>query len=242
MLVPAALFAITVLVTLLMAKTATAQTPQPTASAAGLAPGFLLVLGRATDRAKLGVYSAALPPIYAQHGGAYIGAGRAGAGVRCVYGLCEGRSAVVARFAQHESVAAFWWGDNYRHAVRLRDAAGAFTVVSIQGAAEAVPEPGSALLMATLAGSGLHASASAWLVAATAAQGRLLSVLSAGAVQPLEGDAAFNQVVLLSFSNRAQRDAFAASPATAAFIQNAPPLTLLAVIAVDAPLRPSTSP
>jgi uncharacterized protein (DUF1330 family) len=204
-----------------------------------VAPGYLIVLGRATDRAKIMAYSATLPPIYAATGGRYIGLGRSGAGVTCVYGLCEGRSAVIAHWADHTSVEAFWWGEAYRKAVRLRDGAGAFTVVGLKGSPNITPYPApGALLIATVNANANVTSAPAaqtWLDAAIAANARLLAPFTNAALSPLEGDALYNRIAMLSFESKEKRDAFAASAATQTFINTAPPLHLVALIAVDTP-------
>lgn len=203
-------------------------------------PGYLVVLGRSTDRAKIIAYSTTLPPIYAATGGHYIGLGRPGGGVTCVFGLCEGRSAVIARWADHKSIDLFWWGDAYRKAIRLRDGAGVFTVVGLKGNADSTPfAPPGALLIATAGGNFTateSTSTQSWLDAAATAGARLLAPFTPAALIPLEGDALYNRIALLSFASKEKRDAFATSAATQALIKIAPPLSL---IAVDAPAPPS---
>jgi uncharacterized protein (DUF1330 family) len=219
---------------------ATAQPAPTSASQASAAPGYLLVLGRSLDRPKIIAYSAALPPIYAETGGRYIGLGRPGAGVACIYGLCEGRSAVIARWDDQRSITAFWWGENYRKAVKLRDAAGAFTVVGLKGFADVTPYTSSgALLIATAASA--TPNQQTWLDAAAKAGARLLAPFTTDAVIPLEGDALYNRVALLSFESVAKRDAFIASDITKEFQKSASMTSmtsLLSMIAVDAPPAP----
>ncbi len=214
---------------------AEAQTPAKTDA---LTPGYLLVLGRSADRAKIIAYSSQLPPIYAATGGRYIGQGRPGGGVTCVYGMCEGRSSVIAHWADAKSIEAFWWGDAYRRVVPMRDGAGVFTVVGIKGAADVQPFTAGALLIAlanaNATGSNLTA-AQTWLDDAARAGAKLLAPFNNAAVLPLEGDALYNRVVLLNFESKEKRDGFAASESTQALIKNEQPQSLISIIAVDAP-------
>ena len=226
------------LLALCVAFTGDAEAQAP-AKTDNLTPGYLLVLGRSTDRAKIIAYSSQLPPIYAATGGRYIGQGRPGGGVTCVYGMCEGRSSVIAQWADAKSIEAFWWGDAYRKVVPMRDGAGVFTVVGIKGAADVQPFTAGALLIATVnanaAGSNLTATQT-WLAAASADSGaRLLAPFTSAAVIPLEGDALYNRVALLSFESKEKRDTFAVSESTQALIKHALPQSLISIIAVDAP-------
>jgi uncharacterized protein (DUF1330 family) len=199
-------------------------------------PGYLLVLGRSTDRAKIIQYSTTLPPIYAATGGRYIGIGRPGGGVTCVYGLCEGRSAVVARWEDEKSVSAFWWSDAYRQAVKLRDNAGAFTVVGLKGVANVEPYASGALLVATLSGAAEPTSLAAWLASAAESGARLLTAPQTSVLTPLEGDALYNRVAMLSFASKEVRDKFAAADTTKLFIKITTGQSLIAILAIDAPV------
>jgi uncharacterized protein (DUF1330 family) len=210
-----------------------------------IAPGYLIVLGRSFDRSKIITYSATLPPIYAETGGRYIGIGRPGGGVTCVYGLCEGRSAVVARWADQRGIEAFWWGDAYRKAIRLRDGAGVFTVVGLKAITDIAPYDAGALLIGAIslaaAGPSDAGAAQDWIDSAAAAGGRLLAPFNGTAIIPLEGDALYNRVALLSFESKDKRDAFAASTATKKLLGTGPPVTIVSIIAVDAPPPPPTT-
>jgi uncharacterized protein (DUF1330 family) len=205
--------------------------------------GYLLVLGRTLDRPKLIRYSMTLPPIYAASGGRYIASGRPGSGIRCITGLCEGRSAVVAYWESASAVSEFWWGSAYRQAVPLRDRAGVFTVVGLQGNAmtrsDAQPHPTpGAMLIALTSGDAIEPAVAAWLIAAQSAGARSLVPYARSSVSPLEGDALFDRTLMLSFASPDVRDRFADSVATKDFIRagnvgtNMP---LLALIAIDAP-------
>jgi uncharacterized protein (DUF1330 family) len=202
-------------------------------------PGYLLVLGRSMDRAKIIQYSMTLPPIYAATGGRYIGIGRPGGGVTCISGLCEGRSAVVATWADDKKISQFWWGDAYRQAVKLRDNAGVFTVVGLKGNANTTPFEGGALLVASFAGVAESASAAAWLAAAADSGAKLLVSPETTALTPIEGDALYSRVALLSFASKEARDKFAAVEATKTLIKNSAGISLLALIAIDAPVAPA---
>jgi uncharacterized protein (DUF1330 family) len=225
-----------VALTALISLGITSAQAQPAPEPAAVAPGYLVVIGRALDRSKLGTYSAALPPIYAQTGGRYIGLGRAGAGATCLYGLCDGRSAVVATWADHSGLERFWWGEAYRQAARLRDNAGAFTVVGLKGSAGAQAFESGALLLATFSGGGLVPGAAAWASAAARAGACLLAPIEAAAMKPLEGDALYSSLALLSFQSKAQRDDFVAGSAQRALLQDAASNALMFMLSVDAPV------
>jgi len=232
-------------IALLAAVTTLPAASQPAAqspsASAEVSSGYLIVLGRSTDRAKLIAYSSTLPPIYAETGGRYIGLGRPGAGVICVYGLCEGRSAVIATWADQRGIESFWWGERYRKAVPLRDKAGVFTVVGLKGNAGVTAFDGGALLIATAGGNAEVAGAQAWLEEAAKAGARLLNPFNPAALILLEGDALYNRVALLSFASKDKRDAFASSSQTQTFIKGAPTLSLISMIAIDAPQPPPPS-
>jgi uncharacterized protein (DUF1330 family) len=223
-----------------------AQSQTPTqAGTDAAAPGYLIVLGRSFDRNKIIAYSATLPPIYAETGGRYIGQGRPGAGVTCLYGLCEGRSAVVAFWPEQKGIEAFWWGEAYRKAIRLRERAGVFTVVGLKASVNVAPYNAGALLIGamSLPATGLpdRGPAQPWIDAATAVGARLLAPFSSAAVTPLEGDALYNHVALLSFESKEKRDAFATSAATKSLLAAGPPSFVVSIIAVDAPPSPTTT-
>jgi uncharacterized protein (DUF1330 family) len=212
-----------------------------TSLAAWAEPGYLLVIGRTLDRQKVMAYSATLPPIYAESGGKYIGIGRPGGGVTCLHGLCQGRSVVVATWADVKAVTQFWWGEKYRKVVPLRDGAGVFTVVGITGVDGVTAYPGGALLIATATGND-DADLKKWTDAAVSSGARLLSPLTTTAVAPLEGDALYSRVALLSFDSKDKRDAYAAGGLTQEFAKKALGSTLIAIVAVDAPPPLATVP
>ena len=74
-------------------------------------PGYLLVVGKTTDRAKIGAYAASLPPIYASLDGYYLAIGASGRGVTWLEGPWTDRSVIFAKFPTRAGGDAFWWGE-----------------------------------------------------------------------------------------------------------------------------------
>lgn len=200
------------------------------ADAAPAKPAYLVVTGRTLDRAKMGQYAAALRPIYAKNGGRYVGFGGPGRGAVCLAGPCEGRSAVIVQFPDAETMDAFWWGPDYRAAIKLRDRAGVFNVVGLEGAASAVSAPAGGIVVFAF-GADAPASAVARISAAAAkAGGRLLNAPER-APAPYEGDAAYSAYVLAGFPDAASRAAFLDAPAVKRLIRTGGVMALTA----DAP-------
>jgi uncharacterized protein (DUF1330 family) len=204
------------------------------------APAYLVVIGQVSDRDKLMAYTRTLPPIYAANGGTYLGIGGPGRGVTCVAGVCEGRSAIIARFPSSEKLLGFWWGDDYRRAVRLRDGAGVFTVGAALGDADAPFDPpqGALLLLKMQADKpgkvDLHISAVA--TAVRKAGGRVVS--ADNRLSPLEGEQLLDRVLLLSFESRAARDAYLAGKDEKKLAKARDKLGLFQLFAIDAPQPP----
>ena len=116
--------------------TAAAQSmsePQKTGEPNTTRPGYLLVMGTATDAAAMGRYSRTLPPIYAQLGGYYLALGGIGRGVTVLEGSFKAQSVVLAKFPRLEGPNEFWWSPEYRTSVEIRRGAGRFTVVKLKG-------------------------------------------------------------------------------------------------------------
>jgi uncharacterized protein (DUF1330 family) len=184
------------------------------AAAAEANGSLLIVIGRTLDRAQMGAYAGALPPLYAAAGGRYLGLGGPGRGATCLAGACEGRSAVVALFPDKAAMDGFWWGDEYRKAIRLRDKAGVFTVFGapVTGRPLDDPEKKSRLLLAFSAGAGdkVHPDLEAALAKAGAV---VLAGAPGDALIPYEGDAPWSRVTAASFPSQAALDAFLKSAA-----------------------------
>ncbi len=93
--------------------------------------GYLMTLGSDVAIDRLGPYSAALPPLYAQFGGRYLAMGGPGRGVAAIGS--PPRSVMLARFASLGDVHSFWHSPGYRAAVPLRAGCGDFTVFALAG-------------------------------------------------------------------------------------------------------------
>jgi uncharacterized protein (DUF1330 family) len=182
------------------------------------APAYLVVIGKGTDRERMAAYSRSLPPVYAKAGGRYLAIGGPGRGVEWLAGPWRDRSLVLARFDGVPQVLGFWWGDDYRQAVRLRDAAGRFTVVAVPGAdddaARAAP-PGAAYLVEATVTADPSAYTAYRNTFESVLQGHGGRTLAAGlpdGYTALEGDPLYDRVAISYFPTRAQLDAFLADP------------------------------
>ena len=189
----------------------------PQLAAADNLPGYLIVVGRGTDAAKMGAYARTLPPIYAQTGGYYLSIGAKGRGVQFLKAPWDNRSVVLARFGSAADVDRFWWSEAYRASVRLRDGAGVFSVWKVRADRPTPFEGADAGFLITLLSPSDPARADAWArdyaAAVTAAGGVMMAASAPEAMSPLEGDTVFDRVLLAGFATRAARDAFLASPA-----------------------------
>lgn len=99
-------------------------------------PGFLFVNATVTDMSKLAQYGQALPPVYAKYGGEYVIFGGVGRGVEVLAGSPMHESLIFAQFSSLEDVEKFWWSDDYRAVVPLREGAGRFDVLGLRGTGE----------------------------------------------------------------------------------------------------------
>ncbi len=209
----------------LWGSAATAQVVSPAASAAASTnlPGYLIVVGKTTDRSKIGGYAAALPPIYASLNAYYLAIGGPGRGVTWLEGPWRDRSLVIGRFASRADVDAFWWGDAYRAAIRKRDNAGAFSVVAQEGIA-GLPFEGidaAYLIVMTASNSGSHTSDDRQSLSLRAAEALVSGVNTSGGMMmtsaessrftPLEGDSVFDRIALAAWPSKAARAAYLAS-------------------------------
>lgn len=216
---------------LFLAAPASAQTPAPESA------GYLVVVGKTLDREKMGAYARALAPIYQKLGGHYVGAGGPGRGVTCLMGPCQGRAAVVARLDRASAVQQFWWGEDYRQAIRIRDRAGIFTVWGIESE-QARPFEGpetGLLLLVRMAPD--PAISTAFADAAQAAGARIAIAATGDAMIPLEGDAFAAGLTLASFETKAAREAFLNTRAARRLGKLDEGAILLAIDAPPAPQR-----
>jgi uncharacterized protein (DUF1330 family) len=212
-----------------------------TAQTAPAKPGFLIVVGDVTDRAKMGDYAKALAPIYAGNGGRYIGFGGPGRGVACVAGPCEKHSVVIVQFKDYPTLDGFWWGEDYRKAVRVRDRAGVFTVFGAEGAG-AAPYPAGALLLMMSRQTPDGYVRSARLIDSARARSKAAPLIAGapGSVTALEGLSPYDRVELLSFPDKSARDVFVADKSVQRWTRDNG--VWLEMLAVDPPPPPMPRP
>lgn len=183
-------------------------------------PGYLIVIGKTTDRAKIGGYAAALGPIYASHNAYYAAIGGAGRGVTWLEGPIRDRSLVLARFPSRQAIDAFWWGEPYRAAIRKRDNAGVFSVIAVPADTSFVAEgadKGYLVVMTALKDASPQQAQASAIAAQSlresvdASGGTLLSSSAADRFTSLEGDSLFDRVVIAAWPSQASRDAYLVS-------------------------------
>jgi uncharacterized protein (DUF1330 family) len=116
-----------------LAAPAFAQQSAPTAAPEAPRPGYLFVMGTATNPEKMGAYAKLLPPIYEKLGGYYIASGGVGRGVTVLEGTYPDKSLVIAKFPTLDGPNEFWWSPEYRAAVAVRQGAGTFNVLKLRG-------------------------------------------------------------------------------------------------------------
>jgi uncharacterized protein (DUF1330 family) len=204
------------------AQTSQSVSPSPLPASQSELPGYLLVVGKTTDRAKIGAYAAALPPIYAQNNAYYLAIGSTGRGVTWLEGPWSDRSLILGKFPSRSGVDAFWWGEAYRTAIRRRDNAGVFSVVAITGAMPLPFEGTDVGYLVVMTGprdaspqqaQASSAAAAALRTAVQASGGVLLTSDQPGAFTAMEGDTVFDRFVIAAWPSLAARDAYLASPA-----------------------------
>jgi len=96
-------------------------------------PGYLFVMGTATDREVLGKYARTLPAIYDKYQGFYIASGGVGRGVRVLEGEFKQQSVILGKFPDINGPNNFWWSPEYRQSVEIRKGAGTFNVLKLKG-------------------------------------------------------------------------------------------------------------
>jgi uncharacterized protein (DUF1330 family) len=95
-------------------------------------PGYLLVQGQVTDLEGFKAYNAALPPIYAKHGGHYLTVTPASR-VEIAEGEPRHESILIAKFPSKDAAWAFWKSAEYEAAKQLRAGKGRFFVTVLEG-------------------------------------------------------------------------------------------------------------
>lgn len=183
-------------------------------------PAYLLVLGKATDRDRMAAYSRALPPIYASRGGRYVAFGGPGRGVDWLAGPVRDRSVVLARFDRRADVHGFWWSDDYRAAARLRERAGQFTVLALDGTDEDPARDAAPAAVYLVEATVTREIAdyddyrSQFDALAAAHRGRAIVRAGEAEMDSLEGDALFDRLAVTFFPDSAGVDAFLAAART----------------------------
>lgn len=199
---------------LLLPRPLAAQ-PAPTPN-----PGYLVVVGKTTDRAKIATYAASLPPIYASLNGYYLAVGAPGRGISWIEGPWTDRSVIFAKFPTRACADAFWWGEAYRTAIRKRDNAGVFSVVAIEGAGPTPFEGAGAGFLIVMTGStgkgAFEPDASERAVTSLVdgvkrSGGQLINSPGTGQFTPMEGDTLFDRFLVAAWPSLAARDAYLAS-------------------------------
>jgi uncharacterized protein (DUF1330 family) len=225
---------------------------QPVAAAP---PAYLLVIGRTTDRAKIGTYAAALPPIYAQNNAYYLAIGGASRGVTWLEGPLQDRSIILGKFPSRAQVDSFWWGESYREAIGKRDNAGVFSVVALEGTSTSVPEGvGAGFLIVMTAPKDASAGQAQLSQQASEALGtgvlesggRFLTQVSATAFTAMEGDVVFNHISVAAWPSLGERERYLASRPAAGASRLRARLGLSAVASANGVARnqapPATTP
>ncbi|GBF58047.1 hypothetical protein PbB2_01718 [Candidatus Phycosocius bacilliformis] len=217
-------------------------------------PGYLVVIGKTTDRVKIADYAASLPPIYASLDGRYLAVGGPGRGVSWLEGPWTDRSLIFAAFPSRAGVDAFWWGEAYRAVVRKRDNAGVFSVVAVEGRGPVSFDGAGGGYLIVMTGPLTKPDAAYQAASAQAAQalkqgveqsgGRLLTGIEAGALTPLEGDSFFDRLIVAAWPSQAARDAYVVSPAgvEASRLRAATGLSIVAAANAIAVAAPSQTP
>ena len=200
------------------ATTSFAQTPLAPVNAA--LPGYLLVVGKTTDRVKIGAYAAALPPIYASHNAYYLAIGGAGRGITWLEGPWQDRSIILGKFPSRAEVDAFWWGAAYREAIKKRANAGVFSVVALEGSTVDIPEgvgTGFLIVMTAPRDSSpaqmllSQSAADNFKLGVTASGGVLMTSNEIGQFTSMEGDTVFDRFTIAAWPTLAARDTYIAS-------------------------------
>lgn len=96
-------------------------------------PGFLFVNATVTDFEKLGVYGRALPSVYAKFDASYRIVGGIGRDITVLEGSSVHQSLIFVEFKSLDDIESFWWSEDYRKITPLRDGAGQFDVIGIEG-------------------------------------------------------------------------------------------------------------
>lgn len=181
--------------------------------------GFLFVNATVTDFERLGTYGRALPPIYAKYGGTYVVSGGVGRNVEVLDGEPAFQSVIFAQFDSLEDVESFWWSEDYRAVVPLREGEGRFDVLGLEGTGT---EPYKVVngvqpayhfsLITVKDPAKLPAYYEAMADLMSESPGRLIAVARPDAMSTLEGPEPVHVVEIASWPSMAALKAFVADP------------------------------
>lgn len=101
------------------------QIPRDTTSKYG---AYMLIMGRDYKLADLLEYRAALPPIYAKYGGAYVANSTR---VESFEGNYEYNVLMIIGWDSFDQARRFWYSAEYQSAIKLREGKGTFHVVVV---------------------------------------------------------------------------------------------------------------
>jgi len=183
-------------------------------------PGYLLVVGKSTDRAKIADYAATLPPIYANLNAHYLAIGGPGRGVTWLEGPWMDRTIIFGKFQNRSDVDTFWWGEPYRAAIRKRDNAGVFSVVALEGISPTAFEGAGVGFLIVMTGPSTNApnqqaagvkATQSLVEGVSRSGGRLLNDPASGTFTAMEGDTVFDRFIIAAWPTKAARDSYIAS-------------------------------
>ena len=97
---------------------------------------FMIVQAKITALEKFRAYTAVVPALVSAHGGRYRVLGGA---TTVLEGAWPQVKTVVSEWPDRAAALAFWHSSAYREAAKLREGAGDFTIVLVDGVAEAAP-------------------------------------------------------------------------------------------------------
>ena len=191
---------------------------QPAATTEASRPGYLLVMGTATNAEAMGRYARTLPPIYDKYGGYYLAAGGSGRGLKVLEGDFKEQSVILAKFSKVDGPNEFWWSPEYRGSVEIRRGAGAFDVIKLRGLPGDTDRPaGKPAYLISIAAisdrSKLQPYAAVAMPLVRAAGARFVSTGGRKDIELLEGNFRNLSVTVLQFPSMAALEGFYGDPA-----------------------------
>jgi uncharacterized protein (DUF1330 family) len=99
-------------------------------------PTYMIVQARITDPVRFQAYTAVVPALVSRFGGAYRVLGGA---TTVLEGHWPDVKTVISEWPDRAAAEAFWASPEYRAAVALREGAGEFTIVLVEGLPPGAP-------------------------------------------------------------------------------------------------------